>query len=182
MTNKERFIELFKKNVKIDGANNLLDRLEKSDFYTAPASTKYHDSVEGGLVRHSLRVYDFLDKAIGKDLSYSEQTLTIVALLHDLCKIGFYTVEMRNNKNEKGQWEKVPYYGVDDKFPYGHGEKSVYLINEFFKLTTEEAMAIRFHMGAYEGEKIWQTLSSAFGEFPLALYLHIADMKATYLK
>ena len=114
---------------------------------------------------------------------YDNETIAIVALFHDLCKIGYYKVSSRNVKNEAtGKWEKVPYYEVEDKLPYGHGEKSVYLLSEFIKLTVQEAMAIRWHMGAYVGQQDWQTLGKAYDEFPLAMFLHFADMKATHLK
>lgn len=172
---KSEFTRIFTENIHRDGAENLLAYLDTTDFYTAPASTKHHLAREGGLVEHSLNVYNRFE-------CKNEESRAICALLHDVCKTNFYTVSTRNVKNEQtGQWEKVPYYMVDDQLPYGHGEKSVYIISGFMKLTREEAMAIRWHMGAYEGEKAWSNVSAAFTKYPLAFQLHIADMQATYL-
>ena len=160
---------------------DLLNMLDKTDFYKAPASTRYHESYEGGLVEHVLHVYDFLTSE-PLTAKYSLETLTIVALLHDICKIGMYKTEMRNSKNEQGKWVKVPYYTIDDPFPYGHGEKSVLMIQDFMTLDVEEMMAIRWHMGAYSGQQDWNTLAKASGMFPLVILLQQADMKATYMK
>lgn len=155
--------------------------LDKTDFYTCPASTRYHEAYEGGLLEHILHVYDFLIlDPLAKE--YGIESLTIIALFHDLCKVGMYKTEMRNSKNEQGKWVKVPYYTVDDPLPYGHGEKSVLMLSEFLDLSTDEMMAIRWHMGAYVGNSEWNTLGKAFEMFPLALLLHQADMRATYLK
>jgi hypothetical protein len=101
-------------------------------------------------------------------------------LLHDLCKTYYYTTDTRNVK-ENGVWVQKPYYAVDDKYPYGHGEKSVMMIEQFIKLSMVERMAIRWHMGAYSGEKDWNTLGIAYEKYPLVLALHEADMEATYL-
>lgn len=116
-------------------------------------------------------------------IEISDETRAIVALLHDVCKVNFYKVEMRNAKNEAGQWEKVPYYAIDDQLPYGHGEKSVYIINGFLKLNRDEAMAINWHMGAFDDRVKGGSyaLSGAFEKYPFALELHIADMRATYI-
>lgn len=181
MNNKDRFITLLKENVKRDGISKLIQFLDtKTDFFTAPASTRYHHSEEGGLVAHSLEVFDWLWKDY-KGM-YPLETVVIVALLHDVCKANYYKVDYRNAKNEQGQWEKVPYYTVEDKLPYGHGEKSVYMVREFINLSLEEAMAIRWHMGAYEGQSVWSTLGKAYEEFNLAMYLHFSDMKSNYVK
>lgn len=179
---KNKFIEIYKENIKREGADKLLEYLEKSDFFTAPASTRFHLSIEGGLVQHSINVYERLIKM---DLNnVSDETKAIVSLLHDVCKTNYYKVDYRNAKNETtGQWEKVPYYTVDDQLPYGHGEKSVYIINGFMKLTREEAITINFHMGGFD-ERVKggsYSLGTAFEKYPLALYTHIADMQASYL-
>ena len=113
-------------------------------------------------------------------LEVSEETLIIVTLLHDLCKVNFYKVDYRNAKNAKGEWEKVPYYTIEDTIPYGHGEKSVMMITEYIKLTNEEKYAIRWHMGFSEPKEQYGTLGQAFKKYPLALLLHEADMEATY--
>lgn len=172
-SDRERFIDTVRAYVKRDGVETLLTYLDKSDFYTAPASTKYHDSEEGGLCKHSLKVFAKMTK------DGVTESKAIVSLFHDICKVGFYKIEYRNSK-ENGVWVKVPYYTVDDRLPYGHGEKSVLMIQEFMKLTLDEAMAIRWHMGGFEPKENYGYLSKAFTEFPLALELHIADLKATY--
>lgn len=176
------FEDIARKYIKRDGIENLLTTLRKTDFYTAPASTRYHDAEEGGLVEHSIRVAYKLSKELkGNNDNYSDETKAIVSLFHDICKVGYYDVEMRNKKID-GKWEQVPYYIVNDQYPFGHGEKSVDMLRDFIDLTEEEKVAIRFHMGAYEGQQIWNTLSKAYEKYPLALHLHIADMKATYMK
>ena len=183
MTNKELFTKIYKDNIKREGAVALLEYINKTDFFTAPASAKYHEDYEGGLVEHSINVYNALSK-LNKELNlgFTDESVAIISLLHDLCKIGYYKVEYRNRKNEQGKWEQYPFYTTDDAFPYGHGEKSVYMITQCMDLTYEEAMAIRWHMGAYEGERSWGTLSKAFTDNPKIMYLHFADMIATYHK
>ena len=179
---KEEFIELLR-STKREGIENLLNFLEKSDFYTAPASTRFHGSFEGGLLEHSMKVYEILKHKVKNsllDLNVSDDTLIIIALLHDICKVNFYKVDYRNAKNERGEWEKVPYYTVDDTIPYGHGEKSVMMITEYMKLTVEEKYCIRWHMGFTEPKEAYNTLGQAFKKFPLALILHEADLEATY--
>ena len=175
------FYELFDQHIKRDGATALKDWLQKSDFATAPASTRYHGSHPGGLLEHSLNVYHRLKHLVETcwpdDNPPSDETIAIVSMMHDLCKVNFYAVEMRNRKNEYGQWEQYPFYIVDDQLPYGHGEKSVYILSGFMKLTREEAFAIRFHMGDYTD----QNTNKAFRMFPLALLLHQADEQATSL-
>ncbi|MBP1563418.1 MAG: HD domain-containing protein [Oscillospiraceae bacterium] len=188
MTEKEEFISIFTENIKREGADKLLDFLEnKSDFFTAPASTRYHNAFEGGLLRHSLNVYKclvaYLERGRVKDmykLEANAETAAIVALLHDLCKVNIYRVSYRNSKNDKtGQWEKVPYYEIHDNLPYGHGEKSVYMISGFMRLTREEAMAIRWHMG-FSGTEDKNTIGRALEKYPLAFALSVADMEASY--
>ncbi|MCX4357133.1 MAG: HD domain-containing protein [Oscillospiraceae bacterium] len=188
MADKEQFLDIYKKNITRDGADKLLDFLEnKSDFFTAPASTRFHGAYEGGLLRHSLNVYECLVQYLARErvkdtykLNVSDETAAIVALLHDVCKVNFYTVSYRNSKNEQtGQWEKVPYYSINDTLPYGHGEKSVYMVSGFMRLTREEAMAIRWHMG-FSGIEDKNTIGRALEKYPLAFALSIADMEASY--
>ena len=187
MTAKEQFIQIYTENIKREGADKLLEFLEKSDFFTAPASTRYHGAYEGGLLQHSLNVYeclvDFLARPRVKErykLEPTAETAAIIALLHDVCKVNFYTVQMRNAKNEQtGQWEKVPFYAIDDRLPYGHGEKSVYMVSGFMRLSREEAMAIRWHMG-FSGIEDKNTIGKALEMFPLAFALSVADMEASY--
>ena len=188
MDNKERFINLFSEKIKRDGAAELLAYLtsKSSDFFTAPASASYHSSKEGGLVEHSLNVYDchvdYLSRERVKGLygmNYSEETIAIVSLLHDICKVNVYKPGFRNVKDEFGVWQRVPTFEFDDKMPYGHGEKSVYIITGYMKLTREEAFAIRYHMG-FSGEEDSRNVGRAFEMYPLILALSTADMEATY--
>lgn len=186
---QKEFVEIFECNIKREGAAALLSWLEKAGFYKDPASTKFHGAYEGGLVAHSLNVYfrllQLVNAVLPAEQRPSDETIAIVALLHDVCKTnGFYKVELRNKKNEQtGAWEKVPVYCIDDPLPWGHGEKSVYMISSFMKLSREEAMAIRFHMGAFAPEVKGgdNSVSKAFEQYPLALLLHEADMLASYL-
>nr|WP_319403170.1 HD domain-containing protein [uncultured Anaeromusa sp.] len=189
MTNenmKQKFIELLS-SVNRSGIPELIRWLEnESDFFTAPASTQHHGACEGGLLRHSLAVYENLIKLM--DLyfdDYEQETAIICALLHDLCKANFYTVSTRNVK-EDGVWKQVPYYTVDDSYPLGHGEKSVIMLQAFIRPTMEEIIAIRWHMGGYDdaGRGGWNgsaALSAAQKKYPLAVVLHLADMAASYL-
>jgi len=186
--NKYSFIKTFNEDIKRTGADRLLAWLETTDFFSAPASTKYHLSREGGLVEHSINVYakliELLDYHHLKAPTAAElETAAICGLLHDVCKANFYKTEMRNTKDENGQWVKVPYYSVDDQLPYGHGEKSVYIISGFMELTREEAMAIRWHMGGFDDSVKGgsNSISKAFAQFPLAVMLHAADLWATYI-
>ena len=185
---KNEFIRIYGEKIKREGADKLLDYLtSRSDFFTAPASTQFHLSCEGGLCEHSLNVYrcltDYLDRQRVKDaygLSVSEETAAIVALLHDVCKADCYTVSYRNKKDDAtGVWQKVPYYEFRDRMPYGHGEKSVYIISGYMKLSREEAFAIRYHMG-FSGTEDPRNVGAAFEMYPLAFALSVADMEATY--
>ena len=177
---KEQFIELLKSTNR-EGIENLLAFLEKTDFYAAPASTKYHGAYKGGLLEHSMKVYEILKEKIKNEkLDVKEDTIIISALLHDICKLNFYKVDYRNAKNEKGEWEKVQYYTIDDTIPYGHGEKSVMMISEYIKLTNEEKYAIRWHMGFTEPKELYGTIGQAYKKYPLALLLFEADLESTY--
>lgn len=183
---EKKFEELLL-NTKREGMEKLLDFIRKSDFYKAPASTRFHSCHEGGLLEHSMNVYDCLiakkDNLIWKKVleNVPVDSITITALLHDLCKTYFYVVDYRNKKNEAGVWEKVPYYTIDNKIPYGHGEKSVMMIEEYIKLTPTERYAIRWHMGWSEPKESYNDLGKAMGKYPLVLALHESDQEATYL-
>lgn len=183
MGSKEEFVNVFKTNIHREGSEELLQWLESTDFFTAPASTRFHSACEEGLIRHSLNVYKILKKHNDEyGNKYSDESVAICGLLHDICKAEFYVISMRNVKNERGQWEQKPYYTVDEKFPYGHGEKSVFLIERYLKLTEEEAIAIRWHMGGFDDtvKAGGFTLSHAFEKYPLAVLLHMSDLEATY--
>lgn len=174
---------------KRPGIENLLEFIRKSDFYTAPASTRFHGAYEGGLLVHSINVLDCLSEKKASNnavwckvlVNVQSESIIISSLLHDLCKTYFYITEMRNKKEESGAWVKVPFYTVNDLIPYGHGEKSVMIIEEYIKLLPAERYAIRWHMGSYEPKELWNTLGTAMEKYPLILALHEADMEATYL-
>ena len=185
---KERFVDIYKQYIHREGSEDLLNYLlsSKSDFFDAPASTRYHLSEPGGLVKHSLHVYDclkaYMERPRVKDiykLDVCDESIAIVGLLHDICKVNVYKKTIRNKKNEQGQWIQVPSYMFEDDLPYGHGEKSVYIISGFMKLSREEAFAIRYHMGFSGGENI-ANVGKAFSLYPLAFALSTADMEATY--
>ena len=181
---KEEFIDIYKSNITREGSDKLLEWLETTDFFTAPASTKFHCACEHGLLMHSINVYKVLKEKYYNSQEDSLESFTICSLLHDICKIQFYKVSKRNVKNEvTGAWEQVPFYQVEDMFPYGHGEKSVFLIERFMRLKTQEAMAIRWHMGGFDeaARSGGFSISLAFDKFPLAVKLHISDLEATYL-
>ena len=188
MSAKDEFIQIYQQNISRPGADKLLNYLcsETCDFFTAPSSTRFHGSYEGGLVEHSINVYhclkDYLERERVKqqyNINCSDETIAVVSLLHDLCKINFYSVDFRNAKNADGVWEKVPYYTINDTLPYGHGEKSVYIISGFLRLSREEAFAIRYHMG-FSGIEDKNSIGKAFEMFPLAFAVSVADMEATY--
>ena len=187
MNNKERFIEVYKKYIHREGSDKLLEYLmsHSSDFFDAPASARYHGNYDGGLVEHSLNVYDCLKDYLERTrvkttygLNYNDESIAIVALLHDLCKINCYKKGTRNVK-ENGQWKLVPTFEYNDNITYGHGEKSVYMISVYMRLTREEAFAIRYHMG-FSGSEDARNVGAAFEMFPLAFALSTADMEATY--
>lgn len=184
-TIRDEFIQIYQNNITRDGSDKLLDYICQSDFFQAPASARYHSSYDGGLAQHSINVYYCLSDYMARErvrqtygLNCSDETIAIVSLLHDLCKIGCYKAGVRNVK-ENGVWKQVPTYNFDDPMPYGHGEKSVYIINGYMRLSREEAFAIRYHMG-FSGVEDKGTVGKAFEMFPLAFALSTADMEATY--
>ena len=187
MDHKQKFIDLYKEHIQRAGADELLAWMETTDFFTAPASARFHGAYAGGLCEHSVNVYHCLSAYLERErvrelygLEYSQESAAVAALLHDLCKIGCYRSGTRNVKNEAtGAWEKVPTFFYEDKLPYGHGEKSVYIISGFLKLTREEAMAIRWHMG-FSGDEDKRLVGQALQQYPLAFALSVADMEATY--
>lgn len=187
---KDKFIKAYTENITRPGADKLLAWIESSDFFAAPASTRFHLSSPGGLLEHSLHVFERMKAICANEATItpgfnepSMETIAVCGLLHDICKANFYAVEMRNRKNDQGRWEQYPFYVVDDKLPYGHGEKSVYIISGFMRLSREEAMAIRWHMGFADNDFRGggYSVGIAFEKFPLAVLLHIADLQATYL-
>ena len=188
---KKEYEKIFTENIKREGADKLLKYLkDDTDFFKAPASTRFHGNHEGGLAEHSVKVYlrfvKMLKAEHGDDYfkvnPKMAESAAIIALLHDICKTDYYKVEMRNVK-EGSEWVKKPYYAVEDALPYGHGEKSVYMISGYMKLSREEAMAINWHMGAYDdrNSKGNYILNEVFQKFPLALLFHIADLMTSNL-
>ena len=184
--NRQRFIEVYRANIAREGSEKLLSFLENSDFFTAPASTRYHGNYEGGLCQHSLNVYDCLCDILARPrmkdmygISYPDESVAIAALLHDLCKANFHKTTSPNVKNEQPRWQRVPYYTIEDNLPYGHGEKSVYIVSGYMRLTRDEAFAIRYHMG-FSGTEDPGNVGKALEMFPLAYALCVADMEAAY--
>ena len=187
-TKREEFISIYKEHIKREGADKLLDYLtsSQSDFFDAPASTRFHGAYKGGLCEHSVNVYHCLSDYLARPRVKSEyglcpdaESVAIVSLLHDLCKVNCYRSGTRNVKDKNGVWQTVPTFEYDDTLPYGHGEKSVYIITGFMRLTRDEAFAIRYHMG-FAGTEDARNVGSAFEMFPLAFALSTADMEATY--
>lgn len=202
------FFNKLLRDTKRDGIDELISWLESTDFYTAPASTRFHGAYDGGLLIHSLNVCKCLKekgenglwRSVFDKFGIKEDSIIIASLLHDVCKANFYKETWKNQKtydedkvaNASGWqvksdnagkfiWETVKGYTVEEEFPFGHGDKSVYLINKYITLTDMEAVAIRFHMGAYEGQNIWNQLGQAYEKYPLALALHEADAEATHI-
>lgn len=187
MTNQERFTEIFKSQITRSGSGDLFDWIEKSDFFIAPASTKYHGSYDGGLCEHSLNVYDALVEISEHypEENIPEESIAITALCHDICKCNFYKKGFRNVKDdETGQWYKKDTYEIEDSLPIGHGEKSCILVQNFIKLTPNEMYAIRWHMGSFDSAVKGgdMGMTHAYEKSKLAVILHLADMTATYLK
>lgn len=185
---KEEFLKIVRENIKREGINELIDYLVKTDFFEAPASTKFHSNFAGGLCSHSINVYNRFIRNLKKEYGdewqkyISMESVAIIALFHDICKTNVYKVDYRNVK-EDGVWVQKPYYSYNDTMPYGHGEKSVYIINGFLRLTREEAMAINWHMGGFDSRVKggFFGLETVFYSYPTALLFHISDIEATYL-
>ncbi len=188
MSYKEDFIAIYEQNIHREGADALLEYLKKSDFFTAPASSRFHLAEEGGLAKHSLNVYFRLKELVENEArswaeNITDETVAICGLLHDVCKISMYKTDYRNQKQPDGSWAQVPYYTIDEALPYGHGEKSVYIINGFMRLTREEAIAINWHMGSFDERNAHggKVMAQAYEKFPFAVLVHAADLMASYL-
>lgn len=191
--NKDKILALWGE-VNRPGVDKFVKWLCSTDFFEAPASTRYHGAYQGGLAEHSLDVFNRLLMEVGYEQTFSrtydinrpqgyvddisKESIIVTALGHDICKVGFYKWSTKNQKKPDGTWEQVPFITVEDQLPYGHGEKSVYIMQGFFRLTRAEAVAIRFHMGDFTGDK---NTSRAHEMFPLASLLYVADLKASYL-
>ena len=182
---KEKFINICRDKIRRSGREELLEWLEQSDFFSAPASTKYHGCYEGGLCEHSLNVYDQLLLLLRTyNLTTSEETAAIVALFHDLCKVNFYKKSTRNVKDENGKWVEKEFWTIEEQSPLGdHADKSIIIIQQFMKLTEQEINAIRAHMGGFDTSVKGGSyfIGKIFEKSGLALLLHCADLTATYL-
>jgi hypothetical protein len=182
---KEKYLDLIS-TVDRDGIDDLIKYLEESDFFIAPASARNHHNYEGGLVEHSISVCNQINLLSDVYLNNPDyESLNLISLCHDLCKINFYKKTTRNVKVGR-DWTQEPYFTIEDSFPYGHGEKSVLILSRFVKLSTDEQMAIRWHMagwdasaGSYEGGL---ALRNAADRYPLVILLHIADLASVYLE
>ena len=182
--NKELFIQTYHKNIHRPGAEQPARVDGKHRLFHRPGLHALPRGLRGRPARPLAQRVQRADRQALRPRETDDlESFTIVSLLHDLCKAGFYKTELRNRKNDRGEWEKVPVYAIDDQFPYGHGEKSVYLIERFMRLKTEEAMAVRWHMGGFDDAVRGGSfaLAHAFEKYPLAVKLHLSDLEATYL-
>lgn len=179
---KKEFEKIVMRDITRTGINDLMSWLEKTDFYVAPASSRFHGSKVGGLLKHSLNVYSQLKRLCKYyGCEASEESIAIVSLFHDLCKVGTYKPEMRWRKNEKNQWEQYATWKKDEDFAYGgHGSKSVFLVQSFMSLSPDEAAAINCHMGQHDAT-VYSNPSEVYERNKLAWLLHVADEAATYL-
>ena len=178
---KAAFNGIVSQNIHREGIGNLMHWLDSTDFYSAPSSTRYHGAEPGGLVAHSIAVYNRLKV---KQTDEDNETIAIAALFHDLCKCNFYKPSFRNVKNEAtGKWERVPSYEINDTCPLGHGEKSMFIIMKYMYLTDDEANAVRWHMGFSVVEPQFEkpALVTAMQKYPLVIKLIEADMEASFI-
>lgn len=169
-----------------EGVSELLEYLHtKTDFYTAPASSKYHSAYKGGLLEHSLKVMNLLlqkmQNGVWQRYSVPTESLIISALLHDLCKINMYVPTNKNVQEKNGKWRRKLTYTINDTEPYGHGEKSVMIASKFISLSNEEMYMIRWHMGFSLPKEVYPTLQNALRKYPSILAIMEADTEAAYL-
>ena len=180
---KERFLEICRTEIKREGLEDLISWLEKSDFFTAPASSKFHGDHTGGLCEHSLNVYDVACHLTDKylDGGISKESLTIAALFHDICKVHYYKKGYRNVKNVQDKWEKKEVWEIDERLPLGHGEKSCIILQWFMRLTVEELIAIRWHMSGYDKAVMGGdfSMNKAQQFTPLCAIIQSSDMIAS---
>lgn len=187
ISNRELFISIMKQ-VERPGVDELLAWLEGTDFYSAPASTRFHGSYPGGLVYHTLNVvYELRELVRFYDIKdISNESIVIVALAHDFCKINIYQETMVNvppQRSKSGKWEQQLGYKKNEILKLGHGAKSLSILQNFIKLEDYEKEAIFWHMGAYDTGTLSSIhdLYDVFKENKLAFLLHMADMVATYI-
>ena len=179
---KQEFLTICRASIRREGLEDLLAWLEKADFFTAPASAHHHGDYAGGLCQHSIDVFQYAKRlTFLMDKAPPEESVAIASLFHDLCKVNFYATEKRNRKNEDGRWESYDAYTVQPRMNYGgHGAKSVFIVQQFMKLTVDEAVAIHNHMSAFCED--WRDTANAFEQYPFAWLVSVADQSATYLK
>ncbi|MGL5330839.1 MAG: HD domain-containing protein [Peptostreptococcaceae bacterium] len=180
---KEKFIELLRSTGR-ENIENVIEWLGKTDFFIAPASTKFHGNYESGLVEHCLNVYElFKEKVARYNLDVPEDSAIIATLLHDVCKCNVYKVQERWRKDHNNKWEAYYPYVFEDSLPLGHGEKSVILLQTKIRLTALETFLIRFHMGGFlEGNEL-KSYHQATNLYPAIVAMHTADYEAgTYLE
>lgn len=183
---KEMILDLLRSTER-DGIDKLADYLSDStDFFTAPASTRFHNNFSGGLAQHCLNVYENFKSLLEiKGVEMSEDSIIICALLHDLCKCNTYVVETRNRKNEQGQWEKYNIWATnkDVDIPLPHSSRSIAIIRKFIKLSIKEELTIFYHMGPYGGEdyEYRNMLKAANEKYPQTVLFYVADTIASYL-
>lgn len=187
-TNYEIYRAYLQHYIEREGIEDLLEYLEQTDLKTAPASSKYSLSEVGGLVQHSINVFlkmvELFKAEYGEeDFPYSKESIALVSLLHDISKVNYYEIAVRNVKNDDGEWVKEHYYKVKDqenRMFYGNqAQNSIYILNSFFHLTYEEEIAILYHAGTFDTETSSANVMKAFTNNKLALFLHLADMYAT---
>lgn len=192
---KIEFDSLISKISSRPGVNELINWLNKTDFFTAPASTKYHNACTGGLLNHSLSVAkcalklfeDYKELITDTDPSVTEESIILTALFHDLCKVNVYSTEQRNRKNAEGQWEQYDVYKFTENFPLPHASKSLYMLNNFVKLNAAEIMAVAHHMGYSDPSNTAvngynnMAINDAFAKFPLSVLIHMADVMSCFI-
>lgn len=183
--NKEMFLRLLR-SVDRKGIENLIDYLEtKTDFFTAPASTRYHNNCLGGLLAHTLNVYEnFKAQLQLREIDLPEESIILTSLLHDICKCNYYVLEQRNRK-VNGKWEQYDVWSNTKAVspPLPHSYRSIRMIGTFLRLTPSEELCIYYHMGPYGGEdyEYRNLLQKVNTDYPETLLFYIADLSATYL-
>lgn len=192
------FKKMYDKYITRDGKDKIMDFINKSDFYKAPASTRFHSSIEGGLLLHSILVticlFNKRQNPIWNEFlkDTTDETLFFVAMMHDICKTYFYSPTWKNvkvyhdggMKKDAGgafDWETQQGWEIDDKYPLGHGEKSCFFLQNMTHLSVEEYSAIRWHMGFADNKDNWGYIGTSMEKYPLVLALHEADLEASKL-
>ena len=183
--NKKVFLNLLK-SVDRKGIDALMEYLEaKTDFFTAPASTKYHNNCIGGLLAHTLNVYESFKSLLKlRNIEVSEESIIIISLLHDICKCNYYVLEQRNRKIN-GKWEQVDVWSNTKSVspPLPHSYRSIRMLQSFLRLTPQEELCIYYHMGPYGGEdyEYRSLLQKVNTDYPETLLFYTADLFSTYL-